>query len=59
MDHELKEPRVYVERSRTRHETRPAIEPVRVHHLFTHTAGFTYGFQSVSPVDALLSGHGL
>ena len=50
---ELKEPRVYVGGPALAMTTRPASEPVRVHHLFTHTAGFTYGFQSVSPVDAL------
>jgi CubicO group peptidase (beta-lactamase class C family) len=25
-------------------DTEPAREPVRIHHLLTHTAGFTYGF---------------
>jgi CubicO group peptidase (beta-lactamase class C family) len=49
---ELKEPRVYVAGPPNAMSTRPSIEPIRVHHLFTHTAGFTYGFQSVSPVDA-------
>jgi CubicO group peptidase (beta-lactamase class C family) len=49
---EFKEPRVYVEGPAIAMTTRPASEPVRVHHLFTHTAGLTYGFQSVSPVDA-------
>jgi CubicO group peptidase (beta-lactamase class C family) len=32
--------------------TVPAIEPVRIWHLLTHTAGLTYGFQRVHPVDA-------
>ncbi len=50
---ELKDPRVYVSGPALAMSTRPALEPVRVHHLFTHTAGFTYGFQNVSPVDAL------
>jgi len=49
---EFKEPRVYVEGPAIAMTTRPASEPVRVHHLFTHMAGLTYGFQSVSPVDA-------
>ena len=31
----------------------PATEPVRVWHLLTHTAGLTYGFHRVHPVDAL------
>jgi len=33
--------------------TVPATEPVRVWHLLTHTAGLTYGFHRVHPVDAL------
>ncbi len=55
---ELKEPRVYVGGPSVAMTTRPASEPVRVHHLFTHTAGLTYGFQSVSPVDAYYRGLG-
>ena len=30
----------------------PAIEPVRIWHLLTHTAGLTYGFHRAHPVDA-------
>lgn len=33
--------------------TRPAVEPIRVWHLLTHTAGLTYGFHYAHPVDAL------
>ena len=33
--------------------TVPAVEPVRVWHLLTHTAGLTYGFHRVHPVDAM------
>ena len=33
--------------------TRPAVEPVRVWHLLTHTAGLVYAFQHVSVVDEL------
>jgi CubicO group peptidase (beta-lactamase class C family) len=33
--------------------TRPASEPIRVWHLLTHTAGLTYGFHHVHPVDAM------
>jgi CubicO group peptidase (beta-lactamase class C family) len=33
--------------------TRPAAEPVRVWHLLTHTAGLTYGFNHVHPVDEM------
>ena len=50
---ELREPRVYAGGSHLAMRTTPASEPVRVHHLFTHTAGFTYDFQYQSPVDML------
>jgi CubicO group peptidase (beta-lactamase class C family) len=33
--------------------TVPAAEPIRIWHLLTHTAGLTYGFHRVHPVDAL------
>ena len=33
--------------------TRPALEPVRVWHLLTHTSGLTYGFHHATPVDAI------
>jgi CubicO group peptidase (beta-lactamase class C family) len=45
--------RVFVGGSDLRPVTVPAIEPVRVWHLLTHTAGFTYGFHRSHPVDAL------
>jgi CubicO group peptidase (beta-lactamase class C family) len=38
--------------------TRPAMEPVRVWHLLTHTAGLTYGFHHVHPVDAMYAAAG-
>ncbi|MCU1594326.1 MAG: beta-lactamase [Frankiales bacterium] len=31
----------------------PAVEPVRVWHLLTHTSGLTYGFMQLHPVDAI------
>lgn len=31
----------------------PATEPMRLWHLLTHTAGLTYGFHFVHPVDAM------
>jgi CubicO group peptidase (beta-lactamase class C family) len=34
-------------------KTVPALEPIRVWHLLTHTAGLTYGFHHAHPVDAL------
>ncbi|HEV2452574.1 MAG TPA: serine hydrolase domain-containing protein, partial [Streptosporangiaceae bacterium] len=33
--------------------TVPAVEPVRIWHLLTHTAGLTYGFHRVHPADAI------
>jgi CubicO group peptidase (beta-lactamase class C family) len=33
--------------------TEPLVEPVRVWHLLTHTAGLTYGFHHAHPVDRL------
>jgi CubicO group peptidase (beta-lactamase class C family) len=34
-------------------DSHPAVEPIRVWHLLTHTAGLTYGFHYAHPVDAL------
>ena len=45
--------RVWAGGSDLRPMTVPAVEPVRVWHLLTHTAGLTYGFHRVHPVDAL------
>src|SRR3984893_18601536 len=45
--------RVYAGGSDQRPVTVPATEPVRIWHLLTHTAGLTYGFLRVHPVDAL------
>jgi CubicO group peptidase (beta-lactamase class C family) len=45
--------RVYSGGSDLRLVTVPATEPVRIWHLLTHTAGLTYGFHRVHPVDAL------
>jgi CubicO group peptidase (beta-lactamase class C family) len=44
--------RVYTGGSDARPVTEPATEPVRIWHLLTHTAGLTYGFHRVHPVDA-------
>jgi len=33
--------------------TVPAIEPVRVHHLLSHTSGLTYGFHYAHPTDEI------
>ena len=45
--------RVYTGGSDQRQVTVPATEPVRIWHLLTHTAGLTYGFHRVHPVDAM------
>jgi CubicO group peptidase (beta-lactamase class C family) len=50
--------RVYAGGSDLRPVTVPVAEPVRIWHLFTHTAGLTYGFHRVHPVDALLRAAG-
>lgn len=34
-------------------KTVPAVEPIRIWHLLTHTAGLTYGFHRAHPVDAM------
>jgi CubicO group peptidase (beta-lactamase class C family) len=44
--------RVYTGGSDIKPVTVPAIEPVRIWHLMTHTAGLTYGFHRAHPVDA-------
>ncbi len=33
--------------------TDPVVEPMRIWHLLTHTAGLTYGFHYAHPVDAM------
>jgi len=45
--------RVYRDGPPTAPVTAPATEPMRVWHLLTHTAGLTYGFHFVHPVDAM------
>ena len=45
--------RVYRSGSALNPVTEPAMEPVRVWHLLTHTAGLTYGFHHAHPVDAM------
>ena len=49
---------VYRSGSGTDVQTEPAVEPVRVWHLLTHTAGLTYGFHRADPVDALYRDEG-
>jgi CubicO group peptidase (beta-lactamase class C family) len=45
--------RVYAGGPDLRPVTVPAMEPVRIWHLLTHTAGLSYGFHRVHPVDAM------
>jgi CubicO group peptidase (beta-lactamase class C family) len=45
--------RVYAGGPDLRPVTVPATGPVRIWHLLTHTAGLTYGFLRVHPVDAM------
>ncbi|MCI4064551.1 beta-lactamase family protein [Micromonospora sp. R77] len=50
---EFADVRVYDKGSVLKPYTVPAVEPVRVWHLLTHTAGLTYGFAQTSVVDGL------
>lgn len=50
--------RVFTGGTDLRPATVPATEPVRVWHLLTHTAGLTYGFARMHPVDAMLRAKG-
>lgn len=49
---EFANPRVYVSGSGADMVTRPADGPIRIRHLLTHTAGFTFAFYHAHPVDA-------
>lgn len=54
----LREPQVFSGGTSMKPQTVPATEPVRVHHLLTHTSGLTYGFQYIHPVDAIYRAKG-
>jgi CubicO group peptidase (beta-lactamase class C family) len=54
----FKDMRVFTGGSDQRPVTVPATEPVRVHHLLTHTSGLTYGFHRTHPVDAMYRASG-
>ncbi len=45
--------RVYVAGSDLKQVTAPLLEPIRIRHLLTHTAGLTYGFHRTTAVDAV------
>jgi len=49
----LRESRVWSGGTPMSPQTVPAMEPVRIHHLLTHTSGLTYGFQHNHGVDAV------
>jgi CubicO group peptidase (beta-lactamase class C family) len=55
---ELQNPRVYLSGPPAAPTTTPATEPVRIHHLLSHTSGLTYGFQNTHPVDAIYRAKG-
>jgi len=50
---EFGEMRVFAGGSSFRPITTPALEPIRIWHLMTHTAGLTYGWMFNHPVDAM------
>lgn len=50
---EFADMRVYDKGSIGKPYTVPAVEPIRIWHLLTHTSGLTYGFMQTSVVDAL------
>jgi CubicO group peptidase (beta-lactamase class C family) len=50
---EFADVRVYQKGSANAPFTEPAIEPIRIWHLLTHTSGLTYGFLYTSVVDEL------
>ncbi|MBN9795117.1 serine hydrolase [Pseudonocardia sp. TMWB2A] len=52
------EQRVYRGGSALNPGTDAAVEPMRVHHLLTHTAGLTYGFHHAHPVDEMYRSKG-
>ena len=45
--------RVYRSGSSLKPLTEPALEPIRMWHLLTHTSGLTYGFRRAHAVDAM------
>ncbi len=54
----LRAPKVYVSGTPAAPKTVPASEPVRIHHLLSHTSGLTYGFQYCHPTDAIYRAKG-
>jgi CubicO group peptidase (beta-lactamase class C family) len=56
---EFTDTRVYAAGPAQKPVTVPLMQPIRVHHLLSHTSGLTYGFHHAHPVDGLyrLRGH--
>jgi CubicO group peptidase (beta-lactamase class C family) len=50
--------RVYAGGPAANPATVPAVEPIRIRHLLTHTSGLTYGFHRVHPVDEIYRDRG-
>jgi CubicO group peptidase (beta-lactamase class C family) len=50
---EFTEPRVFAGGAMAKVATVPAVEPIRMWHLLTHTSGLTYGFHHHGAVDEL------
>jgi CubicO group peptidase (beta-lactamase class C family) len=55
---EFADVRVFDKGSITVPFTVPALEPIRIWHLMTHTSGLTYGFLMTSTVDAIYRANG-
>jgi len=55
---EFADGRVFDKGSITVPFTVPALEPIRIWHLMTHTSGLTYGFLMTSTVDAIYRANG-
>jgi CubicO group peptidase (beta-lactamase class C family) len=51
--------RVYTGGSAANPATVPAVEPIRIRHLLSHTSGLTYGFLYASPVDTMYRAAGI
>jgi CubicO group peptidase (beta-lactamase class C family) len=55
---EFADMRVYNKGSARRPQTLPAMEPIRIWHLLTHTSGLAYGFLQDTPVDEMYGNEG-
>ncbi len=49
----FKDLKVFVKRTETGYDVASLERPITFRHLFTHTAGFSYGFDPQDPIDAL------